>query len=70
MEEWNSAPHESVADRVEISEWAPGNFRLFANPPPVRFRGEVARFRGIPPDLPKFSEIATYLGGRVEFRTP
>ena len=58
----NSAPHDSSADCVEISPGSPETSRLFADPPTGRFCGEGARFSEIPPDLPKFSEISTYLG--------
>ena len=44
-----------------VSSGNPKKFRRFADPPSGRFCGEGARFRKIPPDLPKFSEIATYL---------
>ena len=66
---WNFAPHDSAADCVEISSWNPENPRWSAEPPSGRLCGEGARFREIPPDLPKFSGIATYLGGRGGFST-
>ena len=59
---WNSPPHESAVVCVELSPGGPAEFRRSADPPSGRLCGEGARFREIPPDLPKFREIATYLG--------
>ena len=56
------APHDSVVYCVEISAMDTEKSRLFADPPSGRFCGEGARFRGIPPDLLKLSEISAYLG--------
>ena len=62
MEGRNFAPQDSAVGFVEISSGNPSKRRRFADPPPGRLFGQVARFRGIPPDRPEFSEIATYLG--------
>ena len=49
-----------VCDCVE-SSGNPETAPLFDDPPPDRFCGEGAIFRGIPPDRPRYGEIATYL---------
>ena len=43
---------------------------MFADPPSDRICGKGAPFREIPRDLPKFSEIATYLGWKVGVSHP
>ena len=63
---WNLVPRDSAVDCVEISPSSPEKFQRFADSPPGRFFGEWARFVGIPPDLSKFSEIATYLVRRSD----
>ena len=35
---------------------------MFADPPPGRFCGDGAGFRGIPPDRPQFNECANFWG--------
>ena len=56
-----------MVDCVEIASRNPEKFRLFADPPIGRYPIEEARFRETPPDLAKFSDIATYMGrkGRI-----
>ena len=58
----SSVPLDSAANCVEISSRDPEKYRRRAGPPSGKFCDGWARFRRIPPDLLKLSEISDYLG--------